>query len=84
MTFGALKLAQSNLDDIINWVYSRNEPDAETFVDLVQKSIFEELINHIVGPNDLLRNQVKNSKLFNILLTYIYFLIIIIIIYLNI
>jgi len=57
LTFGTLKIAESNLDYMINWLYwvkPRNPSH-----DLIQDTILMEITDYITGPNDLLREQVK-------------------------
>jgi len=62
LTFGTLKIAESNLDNMLNWLYwvKPNNPSH----DLIQDTILMEITDYITGPNDLLREQV--IKLLNI------------------
>lgn len=62
MTFGALDIAESNFNVMLNWLYwtKSTNPSHE----LIQDTILKELIDNIVGPNDLLREQVTNYNYF--------------------
>lgn len=63
LTFGTLKIAESNLDYMINWLYwvkPRNPSH-----DLIQDTILMEITDYITGPNDLLREQ--STKIINLM-----------------
>lgn len=62
MTFGALDIAEINFNVMLNWLYC-TKPTNPSY-ELIQDTILKELIDNIVGSNDLLREQVTN---------YIYF-----------
>jgi len=57
LTFGTLKIAENNIENMLNWLYwiQPNNPSH----DLIQDSILMEVTDYITGPNDLLREQVK-------------------------
>lgn len=58
MTFGALDIAESNFNVMLNWLYCTKSTNPSH--ELIQDTILKELIDNIVGPNDLLREQVTN------------------------
>lgn len=52
-----MEKARNNLYAMLNWFYqtkSKNLP-----YNLIQKTILKDLIDFIVGPNDLVRDEVK-------------------------
>lgn len=63
LTFGTLKIAESNLDYMLNWLYwvKPNNPSH----DLIQDTILLEITDYITGPNDLLREQ--SIKIINLM-----------------
>ncbi|XP_029341770.1 transformation/transcription domain-associated protein isoform X2 [Acyrthosiphon pisum] len=63
LTFGTLKIAESNLENMLNWLYwvKPNNPSH----DLIQDTILMEITDYITGPNDLLREQ--SIKIINLM-----------------
>jgi hypothetical protein len=63
LSFGTLKVAESNLDYMLNWLYWVKPKNSSH--DLIQDTILMEITDYITGPNDLLREQVKiiNSEI---------------------
>ncbi|XP_025202207.1 transcription-associated protein 1-like [Melanaphis sacchari] len=63
LTFGTLKIAESNLDYMLNWLYWVKPKNPSH--DLIQDTILTEITDYITGPNDLLREQ--SIKIINLM-----------------
>ncbi|XP_050530942.1 transcription-associated protein 1-like isoform X2 [Daktulosphaira vitifoliae] len=57
LTFGVIEQAQCNLIDLMKWVFSINHDTTDQLKKLEIEKIMRLLIDYIVGPNELLREQ---------------------------
>ncbi|XP_050420275.1 transformation/transcription domain-associated protein-like [Adelges cooleyi] len=80
MSFGVIKLAQDNLTDLVKWLYSINLTQSNQLQQIELEKIEKALIDYIVGPNELLREQsikiveliskIKKTEVLDIFLPY--------------
>lgn len=80
-----MEIARSNMFNMLNWFYQikRTHLSHDLLLDSIEESMLKDLIDFIIGPNDLLRDEVKNIIMYYFSLSIIYIILHIIKILLN-